>query len=213
MASAEIVSLAGLTTLVVLALVMVLLLSHRRQQAQIDRLMQRLEKLEASRHDDAPSLDGSDTVEAPLAPGATAAALPPAESDRRADILAGWTSHVRHVVDGKDSDAVGLADQAIVRIHRRLDANLSPSDLAAALCVSLRTLERGLAAALDCTPSELILAMKMREARRLLLSGRYRVAEVADRLGFSTPFHFSRRFKAYYRVPPSELRETGSGHR
>ena len=94
---------------------------------------------------------------------------------------------------------------------RRITVNLAPADLAAALCVSLRTLERGLASALDCTPSQLILAMKMREARRMLRSGRYRVGEVADRLGFPSQFHFSRRFKAYYRVPPSELRDHERG--
>jgi AraC-like DNA-binding protein len=45
----------------------------------------------------------------------------------------------------------------------------------------------------------------MREARRLLGEGR-RVSEVADRLGFANPFHFSRRYKRFYGVAPSEAR-------
>ena len=103
-----------------------------------------------------------------------------------------------------------LADQTIVCIHRSIEKRLAPGQLADALCVSLRTLERGLGETLGCTPRQLILAMKMREARRLLLRGA-RVGEVADRLGFANVFHFSRRFKAFYHVAPSEVRTVGSG--
>ncbi len=46
----------------------------------------------------------------------------------------------------------------------------------------------------------------MREAKRLLASGR-RVGEVAEHLAFANAFHFSRRFKSFYRVAPSELRQ------
>ena len=123
------------------------------------------------------------------------------------DVLAGKTSYVRHLVESGGSTAQGLADQAIFCVHKHLEENVPPGEIADELYVSLRTLERGLAVALDCTPSQLILAMKMREARRMLKVDHLRVSEVAERLGFANPFHFSRRFKSFYRVSPSELRQ------
>jgi AraC-like DNA-binding protein len=81
--------------------------------------------------------------------------------------------------------------------------SLTPADLAAALFVSLRTLQRHLAETLSCTPGELILAVKMREARRLLERGDWQVQEVARRVGFAEPGYFARRFRAYFGVAPA----------
>ncbi len=95
-------------------------------------------------------------------------------------------------------------------MYRRIHEPVAPSQIAADLYVSLRTLERGLAATLDCSPSQLILAMKMREAKTLLATGQWRVSEVAGHLAFANPFHFSRRFKSFYRVAPSAVRQHSS---
>jgi len=127
------------------------------------------------------------------------------EGEYSADVLHGKTSHIRRVVDASSSQVISLADQSIAYVHRNLRENLTPQRMAEELFVSLRTLERGLTSGLDCTPRELILAMKMREARRLLESGNYRVSEVASDLAFSSPSHFSRRFKSFYRVAPSKV--------
>ena len=99
-----------------------------------------------------------------------------------------------------------LLELRAVRIVRaRLAEALTPVRLASELYVSLRTLQRGLAQALGCTPGELILAVKMREARHLLQQGTWQVQEVALRVGYENPSHFSRRFKAYFGVSPALL--------
>ncbi len=192
------VSLAAVTVAAVLARL------RRRDQARIDALLGRLAELEgrlagATTGEEVAAEDGG--LE-PLLEAAVAAA--PAEAPS-ADVLAGRSSYVRRAVAGVGDAAETLAGQAIAAVHRHLAESLAPADLADELHCSLRTLERGLATALSCTPTQLIVAMKMREARRLLLSGRFRVNEVASRLGFSSPYHFSRRFKEFYRVAPSEL--------
>ena len=87
-------------------------------------------------------------------------------------------------------------------IHARLGEALAPGELAAALFVSLRSLQRHLGEALGCSPGELILAVKMREARRLLETGELQVQQVAHRVGYDDPAHFSRRFKAYFGLAP-----------
>ena len=42
--------------------------------------------------------------------------------------------------------------------------------------------------------------------RNILLAEGAKISDVADRLGFSSPFHFSRAFRARYDQPPSALR-------
>jgi len=191
---------AGLVVCLVLVAITLVLL--RRQRLQIEELIARLDAVEPGEpravaapsvsHEPAPP-DGSFTASSTQAP-------PPLN-----DVLAGRTSYVQAMVAGASSESKSLSDQVILCIHDNLHRALTPGEMAAELRVSLRTLQRVLAAALDCTPRQLIIAMKMRAARRLLLSGDYRVNEVAYRLGFSSAAHFSTRFRSFYRIPPSRL--------
>ncbi len=190
---------------VVSFLAVVMIIRDRRHQRQMGALLERLAALDAARGV-SPALMMLPSDRAPLEGegGSTAVS---GGSSPPGDVLAGKTSHVRRVVEGAAASAATLADQAIVCVHRHLEENVAPGQIAAELYVSLRTLERGLAAELDCTPSQLILAMKMREARDLLRSDRFTVSEVAYRLAFSSPSHFSRRYKAFYgRAPSEEIR-------
>lgn len=177
---------------------------RRRDRRQVEALLDRLNDLE-DQLVAAGRLDVGDDGPAVPEPEPTGSRLAAPNEVPSADVLAGRTSYVRRVVEGRGAEVETLAGQAIAAVHRRLTDTLAPADLAEELHISLRTLERGLAADLGCTPTQLIVAMKMREARRLLVSGGYRVNEVASRLGFSSPYHFSRRFKEFYQVAPSEL--------
>jgi len=95
--------------------------------------------------------------------------------------------------------------RATIFVYDKLDRPITPTDLADDLNLSLRSLQRGLSGTLNCTPRELILAVKMREGKRLLLEEDFRVQEAARAVGFDDPFHFSRRFKAYYQMSPTEM--------
>ncbi len=170
-----------------------------RDRRCLRELLERLERLEQVLQGQPPPV-ALPRAEEP------ASAVQSEQSQLSADVLRGRTTWVRQLVGRPPEPFLPLADQAIVQVHAALDKNLAPAELADALCVSLRTLERGLAQTLACSPRQLILAVKMREARRLLRQGA-RVGEVAGRLGFASAFHFSRRFKDFYHVAPSELRD------
>lgn len=176
---------------------------QQRQKRQIRHLLERLEAVEAER-ENLVSASGSNVSVLPTGE-AEGAAVPPD------DVLAGYTTYVQRVVSGPGEKPMSLSDQAIVRIHQNLEDGYRPAQLADDLCISLRTLERGLAEVFDCSPSQLITAMKMREARRLLELGEYRVNEVASRLGFSSPFYFSRKFRTFFGVSPSQIRQAAEG--
>lgn len=169
-----------------------------RDRRRVCDLVERLDRLEQV-------LQGQLPAVAPSRGDETAAGSESGASQVSGDVLRGRTTWVRQLVARPTAPFLPLADQAIVQVHAALHRNLTPADLAGALCVSLRTLERGLAQTLACSPRQLILAVKMREARRLLRQGA-RVSEVAERLGFASAFHFSRRFKGFYHAAPSELR-------
>jgi AraC-like DNA-binding protein len=56
-----------------------------------------------------------------------------------------------------------------------------------------------------------VLGRRLEAARSLLLSGGLTVTDVAERVGFSSPAHFSRAFAKRFNCPPSHFRRTGSG--
>ncbi len=198
--------LAVVLVLVLAGVIALLLWLQARDRREIASLLERLEHLESTRT----ALAAETAVVAQEADAQSDQAASPAPREDEArnpsgDVLHGRTTHVQRLIGSTGGEAQSLADQAIVRIHKRIEENVTPHQLAWELCVSLRTLERGLGLALACTPRQLILAMKMREARAMLLQGR-KVGDVAGRLGFTNPFHFSRRFKDFYHVSPSEMR-------
>ncbi len=112
-----------------------------------------------------------------------------------------WLEHAVERPPSADANE-RLELSAVRAIHARLGATIAPGALAGALFVSLRTLQRHLVESLGCSPGELILAVKMREARRLLETGELQVQQVAHRVGYDDPAHFSRRFKAYFGLAP-----------
>lgn len=58
---------------------------------------------------------------------------------------------------------------------------------------------------LGMTPGEYVRRRLAQRAYRLLAGEGLSVKETADRLGFSSPFYFSRVFRAVYGVPPSRV--------
>ncbi len=97
-----------------------------------------------------------------------------------------------------------FAERVLAHVRQHLAQPLTPADLADAFHVSLRTLQRRLKAGLDTSPQDLVLAARLEAARELLREGRWRVGEVAARVGFDDLSHFSRRYRQAYGHPPSE---------
>lgn len=60
--------------------------------------------------------------------------------------------------------------------------------------------------ACGATPGLYIYQMKMSRARNLLYTKRFSIKQIAGLLGYPDPYTFSKAFKKYYNVPPSQFR-------
>jgi AraC-like DNA-binding protein len=102
-------------------------------------------------------------------------------------------------------------NQFIERIFASISSSISEriqvSDLAADLDMPERTLNEKCRLLLKISPSELIRKVKIEESKRLLRIGNPSIKEVAYRLGFSSPFHFSQVFKQETGQSPKHWRE------
>lgn len=97
---------------------------------------------------------------------------------------------------------VGQAKQYILG---RLDQNTNPVELADALAISLRQLQRTFKEKLNTTPTNFITTLKMEEAAKMLLNSDNNISEIAYALGFSDPAYFTRLFKKYFGKSPSDF--------
>jgi len=90
-------------------------------------------------------------------------------------------------------------------IISRLDADVTPADLATELGVSLRQLQRIFKEELDITPNNFISTLKMEEAVIMLKTNDKNISEVAYAVGFSDPAYFTKVFKKYFGQSPKEF--------
>jgi len=89
----------------------------------------------------------------------------------------------------------------------RLAANPEMSDVAPDLGVSVRTLVRRLADA-DLTFSDIKDDLRKKHAAWYLQHTELSMEAIASQLGYGDPTNFSRKFKNWYRVPPSRMRQS-----
>ena len=96
--------------------------------------------------------------------------------------------------------------RAIERMHEALGGGLSLAQMARLARVGERRFRQVFARATGQSPKQFYDALRLEHARRLLELGIHNVSEVAERLGYSSPFHFSRAFVRRFGLPPSKAR-------
>lgn len=96
-----------------------------------------------------------------------------------------------------------LVAQAREVVAAHLHGNLTTDDLAQALGVSYRVLNYAFRDALGISPYQYILARRLHEVRRQLISG-VSVTEACVFNGFGTPSRFSRQYRRLFGELPSE---------
>lgn len=54
------------------------------------------------------------------------------------------------------------------------------------------------------SPHDFLISYRLDQAKKLLLTGQYKINEVAYMVGYNNPYYFSRAYKKQFGVPPSE---------
>ena len=107
--------------------------------------------------------------------------------------------------------AIPRADQAFLARYREVlqqcygNPECTVEDLAKAMHMEKRQLQRKLRAILDTTPTDDLRAFRLEQAAKLLLAGES-VSTAMNQCGFNAMAHFSRCFKVRFGVSPSQYR-------
>jgi AraC-like DNA-binding protein len=102
-----------------------------------------------------------------------------------------------------------LDDKFLSKLYEVLEASYTNPDFsvelfADAMFVSRSLLYKKLKALLDLSPNDFITVYRLKKSLPLLMSGEMSINEVAYTIGFNDPKYFSRVFKKFYKMTPSE---------
>lgn len=96
-------------------------------------------------------------------------------------------------------------ERVVDGMHERTDGTWSVPHMARAAGLGERRFRQVFQKVMGATPKQFYDGIRLELGRRILLVEGAKISDVADRLGFSSPFHFSRAFRARYGRPPSTL--------
>ncbi|SHJ01172.1 hybrid sensor histidine kinase/response regulator transcription factor [Pseudozobellia thermophila] len=101
-----------------------------------------------------------------------------------------------------------FVERAIDYIHKNIaNTNLGVESLAGHLHLSRSQLYRKIKALTNQTANEFIRNQRLQMARKLIESGNTDLADICTKVGFSSTTYFSQRFKEYFGMLPTEVKE------
>jgi AraC-like DNA-binding protein len=123
-----------------------------------------------------------------------------------AHLLALMIRH-RHERIRDTSDSVQKVAEGIIYMSEHLNEPMRVSALAALANLSPAHFTVLFKEQTGCSPRDYLHLLRIHSACQLLRSSALHVKEIASRLGYQDQFHFSRQFKAFQGVSPTEYRE------
>ena len=108
-------------------------------------------------------------------------------------------SVLRRAAGGGDADRIG---RAMAFIEQNADRRLSVLSVARQVAMSPSHFAHRFREVASVTPMRYLKLVRLERARDLLLADGLPVAEVADRIGYGSPSHFTRDFKRRYGLAP-----------
>lgn len=88
------------------------------------------------------------------------------------------------------------------------DEKLNVENLAGELHLSRSKLYRKIKALIGDTANEFIRKIRLEKAKNILENSEYTISEICYRVGFSSPSYFTKCFKDYFSILPTEVRES-----
>jgi AraC-like DNA-binding protein len=120
-------------------------------------------------------------------------------------VLRSEQGRVLYALTRHDTPYANVA-RALEKIHRDYQASLTVKELARESAMGVSSFHRAFKLTTGESPLQYLKKLRLLKAKRLIaLEGR-RVEEAAYHVGYTSPSQFSREFKRYFQVPPSEAR-------
>ncbi len=95
--------------------------------------------------------------------------------------------------------------KAIDLTYKHLDdENFSIEQFGSEIFLSRSQLHRKLTALTNQTPSEFVRTIRLKRAAQLLIANKLSIADIAYQTGFNSPAYFTKCFKSYFNIVPSE---------
>ena len=113
----------------------------------------------------------------------------------------------QQVISRRESDPAALAESVRVYLQENYGKPVDFSALANSLAVSAPYLSRIFREQTGTSPSKYLTNLRMGQAKKLLLDTNLPVREIAVRVGYPDPFHFSRIFRNTAGMSPAQFRE------
>jgi transcriptional regulator GlxA family with amidase domain len=105
---------------------------------------------------------------------------------------------------------IGACHKTLIKVASLMEANieepLSLDELADAVKISRRQIERLFKRHLGCVPTKYYLEIRLRRARELLLMTNMSIMDIAVACGFQSPPHFSKCYRSHFSYPPGQER-------
>ncbi|HEY3330184.1 MAG TPA: helix-turn-helix transcriptional regulator [Capsulimonadaceae bacterium] len=124
-------------------------------------------------------------------------------------LLADWSARCQTPRTG--NAAAEIVRNAVKHVNASRDAAPDLDALAAAIGISPRRMRQAFAQHTGRSPKRYFTEVRLRQAAQFLRMRRFNVTELAEHLGYASPFHFSRAFKAEYGCSPSAYVGRGNG--
>ena len=113
----------------------------------------------------------------------------------------------QQVVSRRESDAAALAESVRMYLQENYDRQVDFSALADSLAVSAPYLSKMFHEQTGTSPSKYLTGLRIGQAKKLLLDTNLTVREIAVRVGYPDPVHFSRIFRNTAGMSPAQFRE------
>ena len=89
-------------------------------------------------------------------------------------------------------------------IENNLQFDIKVSDIASNVGVSPNYLANVFASVDKTSPKQYLIKVRMARAEQLLATGKYRISEIAEMVGYKNQLYFSTEFKKTYKISPSK---------
>lgn len=113
----------------------------------------------------------------------------------------------QQIVPRREASPAELVDNVLIYLRENYDKPIDFSAIADMQAISSSYLTRLFHDRVGTSPSKYLTDYRMSMARKLLVDSQLSVKEIAERVGYPDPFHFSKSFKNLFGVSPAQYRE------